>query len=126
MNLSINHYNNNRNLMENAEQTNTKAAEKEAAQSKINEEYTAVSTYGDTVEITSFGKDIREDTGRSSSVVESEDGKVTKISVTADMNMESASQSYNLSTYSESELKQMYQNGEITKVEYDEELNSRE
>lgn len=126
MNLSINHYNNNRNLMENAEQTNTKAAEKESAQSKINEKYTAVSTYGDTVEITSSGKDIREDTGRSSSVVESEDGKVTKISVTADMNMESASQSYNLSTYSESELKQMYQNGEITKVEYDEELNSRE
>jgi len=70
------------------------------------------------VEITSSGKAVNEDAGRSANEIESKDGKVPRISAATDMN-------YDLSIYSESELRQMYQKGEITKREYDEELSHR-
>lgn len=56
--------------------------------------------------------------GRSANGIESKDGKVIRISVETDMN-------YDLSIYFESELRQMYQKGEITKREYDEEISNR-
>lgn len=122
MNLSIN---NNNKLMENMKRTNVRLPkEKSEVQTTVKQE--SISAYGDTVEITLSGKDVNEDADRSDNVIESKDGKVTRISVETDTNTETSSQTYNLSVYSERELKQMYQSGEITKTEYDEELNSRE
>lgn len=110
---------------ENEERTNVrKSAEKMEKQTEETREYTAVSEQGDTMEISSSGKAVSENTVDNSDVLNSVDGKVTKI---ADgTNTTTASQTYNLSSYTENELRQMYQNGEITRTEYDEELSSRE
>lgn len=51
-------------------------------------------------------------------IYESAEGKVTKL--------ESDVSTINLSRYTETELSQMYRNGDITKAEYDEEISSRE
>lgn len=103
-----------------------KADENVAQQAEETREYTAVSVQGDTVEISPEGKAAGGNAGDDVAAAESGDGKVTRIITETDTTQTVASQTYQLSSYTENELRQMYQNGEITKAEYDEELESRE
>lgn len=109
-----------------AGKTKENADENVARQAEEAREYAAVSVQGDTVEISPEGKAAGGNAGDHPDVAESGDGKVTKIITETDTTQTAASQMYQLSSYTENELRQMYQNGEITKAEYDEELESRE
>lgn len=112
---------------ENTERTSAQKADESARQqAEEAREYTAVSVQGDTVEISLEGKAAGGTSGDDAAAAESGDGKVTRIITETDTTQASASQTYQLSSYTENELRQMYQNGEITKAEYDEELESRE
>lgn len=112
---------------ENTERTSAQKADENAGQqAEEAREYTAVSVQGDTVEISPEGKAAGGNAGDHPAAAESGDGKVTRIVTETDTTQTAASQTYQLSSYTENELRQMYQNGEITKAEYDEELESRE
>lgn len=88
--------------------------------------YTAVSSQGDTVTVSEAGKAANSNMGNQDRT----DGTVTKKNVeeylTESESSESSNSTINLSGYTETELKQMYLDGDITKAEYDEELASRE
>lgn len=85
--------------------------------------YTAVSSQGDTVTVSEAGKAANSNMGNQTGT----DGTVTKKNVEEYlMESESSNSTINLSGYTETELKQMYLDGDITKAEYDEELASRE
>lgn len=92
------------------------------------EEYTAVSAHGDTLQISSAGATAYENSEQQQDSSADEQTNIAKIvSETVDTDSDSSSSSSDdLSSYTATELKQMYQNGEITKQEYDEEIQSRE
>lgn len=89
--------------------------------------YDAVSSQGDTLYISETGRDANSGMNDSEKGQNEADGKV--ILKTAEENMptvEDDISTINLSRYTESELRQMYLDGDITRSEYDEELGSRE
>lgn len=101
-----------------------KAQDEAVKQSDIS--YTSVSSHGDTVTVSKAGKAANSNMGNQDRA----DGTVTKKNVgeylTESESSESSNSTINLSGYTEIELKQMYLDGDITKAEYDEELDSRE
>ena len=129
-------------IMQNAQistsenQKNTKE-ETEIKQSQTNYDY--VSTDGDTLQISEAGKSASKgnenqaDSGNTGAQAQSSfAGSSTKQLENIDVNTStnestsSTSSAADLSSYSESELKKMYLNGEITKAQYDEEISSRD
>lgn len=89
--------------------------------------YDAVSEQGDTLSISEEGKAENAKMNSASEGKETTDGIVIKKEVKDNVQeQESDLSTINLSTYTESELRQMYLDGDITKSEYDEEINSRE
>ena len=90
--------------------------------------YNRVSPDGDTVSISEAGKraiSVEKDTEPADE--NTADGIVIhKEAEKSNPKEEEQVSTVNLSEYTESELKQMYLDGDITKSEYDEELNSRE
>lgn len=101
-------------------------------QKKVKEEtanpetsYDVVSSQGDTVSFSKEGKAAEAQVGSIKS--QSEDGTVVlKTAKEDDAELEEALSTVNLSQYTETELEEMYLDGEITKIEYDEEISSRE
>lgn len=71
--------------------------------------YDAVSSHGDTLTISESGKSAS-----------------TNMNNQSGMDSESGNSTDDLSNYTETELKQMYNAGDITKSEYDEEISNRE
>ena len=127
-------------IMQNAQistsenQKNTKE-ETEIKQSQTNYDY--VSTDGDTLQISEAGKSASKgnenqaDSGNTgaqaqSSFAGSSTKQLENIDVNTSTSTSSTSSTADLSSYSESELKKMYLNGEITKAQYDEEISSRD
>lgn len=93
--------------------------------------YDAVSMYGDTLTISKAGKTASSENGSKLVSEDTIDGIVIqKKAGESEHGQESGQESevytINLSTYTESELKQMYLDGDITRAEYDEEISSRE
>ena len=91
------------------------------------QQYTATSSQGDTLEISSAGSSAYENSEKKEE--NSEQTNISKIvseTVDTDDSDGTTSASEDLSSYTETELKQMYQNGEISKADYDEEIASRE
>lgn len=91
--------------------------------------YDAISLYGDTVSISEAGKAanlvksnqlVNEDT-TDGIVIRKETGENKQ-----EAEQKTDASTVNLSTYTETELRQMYLDGDITKAEYDEEISSRE
>jgi len=80
--------------------------------------YDTVSPDGDTFSISKAGKS-------ANSQKDTMDGIVIQKEATENGQVSNAS-TVNLSAYSESELKQMYLDGDITRAEYNEEISSRE
>lgn len=98
------------------------AAEREEMQTRQNTvkqptSYDAVSGYGDILSISKEGKTASAENGSRLVSGDTEDGIVIR--------KESGESTINLSVYTESELRQMYLDGDITKAEYDEELGGR-
>ena len=98
------------------------AAEREEIQTRQNTakqptSYDAVSGYGDTLSISKEGKTASAENGSRLVSGDTEDGIVIR--------KESGESTINLFVYTESELRQMYLDGDITKAEYDEELGGR-
>ncbi|MBU5479584.1 hypothetical protein KQI69_10250 [Eubacterium sp. MSJ-13] len=123
-------------IMQNAQistsenQKNTKE-ETDIKQSQTNYDY--VSTDGDTLQISEAGKSASKgnenqaDSGNTGAQAQSSfAGSSTKQLENVDVSTSSTSSTADLSSYSESELKKMYLNGEITKAQYDEEISSRD
>lgn len=109
-----------------AEQQNKSNAEKTG---ESENSHAAVSSQGDLLSISKEGLDASsqmkdqpdtqsQDQAGRTVIHESAEGKVTKF--------ESDVSTINLSSYTETELGQMYRNGDITKTEYDQEISSRE
>lgn len=102
---------------------------KEDVQKKVKESevsYDAVSSQGDTLCISERGKAASAKMANSQEeTVDSVDGKVIKKPVNVEQ-PEEEPQTNDLSGYTKMELQQMYLDGDITKAEYDEELDSRE
>lgn len=84
--------------------------------------YTAVSSQGDTLSISEEGRAMN----NKGNFPEESDGTVIRKAVAEAAVSESENSTVNLSIYTETELEQMYLDGEITKAEYDEEISSRE
>ena len=107
-----------------AEQKETKTqhnAEKQQAS------YDAVSPHGDTLSISEAGKVTSSEKGSKLVNKDTTDGIVIqKETEQNEQEQESEASTINLSVYTELELKQMYLDGDITRAEYDEEINSRE
>lgn len=89
---------------------------------------TFISAQGDTLSLSEEGVAANAKLGNQPK----SDGTVIQKSVAADstnsteVNIENVDSTVNLSIYTETELKQMYLDGEITRIEYDQELSSRE
>lgn len=105
----------------------------EVKQSQANYDY--VSADGDTLEISEAGKSAGKgnesqtgsgNAGTGSSATGSSIEGLENITTGTTSSSTSTSSVGDLSSYSESELKKMYLNGEITKAEYDEEISSRD
>lgn len=94
--------------------------EEAAGQKEIS--YEAVSSQGDTLSISDAGKAV----SSGENALAGSDGIVIRKSTTEAAAAESTNLTVNLSVYTETELKQMYLDGEITRAEYEEELSSRE
>lgn len=89
--------------------------------------YDAVSFYGDTLSISEAGKAVSSEPGGKQVNGDTTDGIVIrKETEEKEQRQESEVSTVNLSVYTESELKQMYLDGDITRAEYDEEISSRE
>jgi len=89
--------------------------------------YDAVSMYGDTLSFSKAGKTASSENGSKLVSEDTIDGIVIqKKSGESEHGQESEVSTINLSTYTESELKQMYLDGDITRAEYNEEISSRE
>lgn len=86
--------------------------------------YDRVSTDGDTLSISEAGKAVSLGQDNKSVRIETEDGAVIQKEAEED-GQDSNVPVVNLSTYTETELKQMYLDGDITRTEYDEEISSR-
>lgn len=86
--------------------------------------YDRVSTDGDTLSISEAGKAVSLGQDNKSVKIETEDGAVIQKEAEED-GQDSNVPVVNLSTYTETELKQMYLDGDITRTEYDEEISSR-
>lgn len=97
-----------------------KEAREEAAVEKETA-YEAVSSQGDTLSISEAGKAV----SNGGTVLAGADGIVIQKATEEVTEAGSTNSTVNLSVYTETELKQMYLNGEITKAEYDEEISSR-
>lgn len=93
--------------------------EEAAGQKEIS--YEAVSSQGDTLSISETGKAV---SSGENALAGSEGIVIQK--TTAEAAAESINSTVNLSIYTETELKQMYLDGEITRAEYEEELDSRD
>lgn len=87
--------------------------------------YDAVSLHGDTLSISKVGKTASSQKESGLVNEDTADGIVIRKKADA-KKQESESSTINLSVYTESELKQMYLDGDITRAKYDEEVNSRE
>ncbi len=87
--------------------------------------YDAVSLHGDTLSISKVGKTAGSQKESGLVNEDTADGIVIRKKADA-KKQESESSTINLFVYTESELKQMYLDGDITRAEYDEEVNSRE
>lgn len=89
---------------------------------------TFISAQGDTLSLSEEGVAANAKRGNQPK----SDGTVIQKSVAADstnsteVDIENVDSTVNLSIYTETELKQMYLDGEITRIEYDQELSSRE
>lgn len=89
--------------------------------------YNAVSSQGDTLSISEAGKAENAKMNNLSGDEETTDGIVIRKEVEGNkQEQESILSTINLSIYTESELRQMYLDGDITRSEYDEEISSRE
>lgn len=89
--------------------------------------YDAVSPHGDTLSISEAGKAVSSEKGGKLVNKDTTDGIVIrKEAGENEQEQEREVSTINLSVYTESELKQMYLDGDITRAEYDEEINSRE
>lgn len=98
--------------------------------------YDAISSQGDTLTISEAGKtalsnqDNQSESGQQASTEQqtsTESVALQNITIASSTDSESEEVStVDLSGYTETELKQMYLDGDITKVEYDEEISSRE
>lgn len=87
--------------------------------------YDVVSVYGDTLSISEAGRDVNLGKKNILGSIQTEDGIVIRTKVEENELKDDVS-TVNLSIYTETELKQMYLDGDITRTEYDEEINSRE
>lgn len=108
---------------------------REPAEGQAESTYGAVSSHGDTLSISEAGKAANSDTGDkvvrlSSSEADSTASlRVSEENFTeseSDLDSDDATSTINLSGYTDYELKQLYLDGDITKIEYDQELSSRE
>lgn len=87
--------------------------------------YDAVSSQGDTLSISQIGKAANSGDGVVLPEKSNADGIVLQKESGADDAEADSESTINLSTYTKTELKQMYLNGDITKIEYDDELRDR-
>lgn len=85
--------------------------------------YAAVSCEGDTLSISEAGKAAGT---QPDNQTETDGVVIQKAAEEYLTESESGNSTINLSGYTENELKEMYLDGEITKAEYDEEIDSRE
>lgn len=91
--------------------------------------YDAISLYGDTISISDAGKAANLAKGNKLVNEDTTDGIVIRKEAgenKQETEQENDVSTINLSTYTETELRQMYLDGDITKAEYDEEISSRE
>lgn len=89
--------------------------------------YDAVSQHGDTFSISEAGKTASSEKGSKPVNKDTTDGIVIrKETGENEQEQEKEVSTVNLSVYTKTELKQMYLDGDITRAEYDEEINSRE
>lgn len=89
--------------------------------------YNAVSPQGDTLSISEAGKAENARMNNLAGDNETTDGIVIRKEVEGNIQeQEGILSTINLSTYTESELRQMYLDGDITRSEYNEEISSRE
>lgn len=89
--------------------------------------YDAVSSHGDTFSISEAGKAASSEKGSKPINKDTTDGIVIrKETGENEQEQEKEVSTVNLSVYTETELKQMYLDGDITRAEYDEEINIRE
>ena len=87
--------------------------------------YNATSPYGDTLSISEIGKTTSSLKG-SKLVNNTADGTVIwKEAGSNEQEQETETSTINLSIYTDLELKQMYLDGDISRAEYDEEVNNR-
>lgn len=113
-----------------------KGSEEVAEQKKMNTQhntkkqqasYDAVSRHGDTLFISEAGKATSFKKSSRQAKEDTTDGAVLqKKKEENEQEQEREVSTINLSSYTESELKRMYLNGDITRAEYDKEVNSRE
>lgn len=122
MNITIDERKKTARTMQNA---NVKASvNRKQKQAEMKQKDRVTSIQGDTVEISAAGKAASKNMGSKMEQKEYDEGKVIK--TMSKLDNISNSQKYNLSSYSENELKQMYGNGEISMAEYNKELGKRE
>lgn len=89
--------------------------------------YDAVSSQGDTLELSEDGRKVSSETENLQENTAGADGKVMAKSAEKYVSeAEDSVSTIDLSSYTETELKQMYLDGDITKTEYDDELDDRE
>lgn len=90
-------------------------------------DYDAVSTEGDSLSVSKEGKALNASGISQSGIVKNAgtDGTVIQKAAEEDVQEEEIVSTVNLSIYTETELEQMYLDGDITKVEYEDELRSR-
>lgn len=95
------------------------------SEKRLEVSYDAVSPHGDTLSLSKVGKVTSAEKGGKLVNEDMEDGTVIR-KEPGEKDQESEVSTINLSSYTELELKQMYLDGDITRVEYDEEISSRE
>lgn len=131
MDISINNLNQPITTVQNSQinEVEKQVQGKEGTADQAETTYDAVSSEGDTLSISEEGK--AAGANAKDQVVQlsgaDSDGTVQQeANEVYFTDSDSSSSTINLSTYTETELKQMYLDGDITKLEYDEELSSRE
>lgn len=87
--------------------------------------YSAVSSQGDTLYISESGRSAFANNNRENDQSEADGKVILKSAVKSSSETNDSPSTTDLSSCTETELKQMYLNGDITKSEYDEEVKSR-
>jgi len=97
--------------------------DKDNSDNNADNNYTAVSEYGDTLEISEESKKAAEDNlKQDEQIKQPEEETVNK----TDDEDKSSDEITDLSSYSKRELENLYKNGEISKSDYQQELSRRE